>query len=259
MTTCRNSGKPLSPNLKLNTRQALRGDGLAAFLGDLSSRHSRSVQHTTAHPGTMSSAWHDVSIEGSYYDLYGTAGFVAYLKRRGVELYRDKVIASRQDCEYGASLGLPDWYLIGFATSFLTSRRQTPTSLGIPSRTTDKSISGSLNIVGSLLTNADVSESWMSVCVSSKQRDVIANARFRRPSQSSCPETQPRRRPRSKMSSHQLKRSPRSLPSRRQWTLASLSCSFPDIDAQMARRSSTGLPRRPSTKHFMGLTGSGFS
>ncbi len=51
--------------------------------------------------------YHDVSIEGSYYDLYGTTGFVAYLKRRGVELYRYKVIASRQDCECRPNFGFP--------------------------------------------------------------------------------------------------------------------------------------------------------
>lgn len=80
--------------------------------------------------------------------------------------------------------------------------------------------------------------------VVSNQRNVIANARFRRSSQNSCPESQPRRRPRSKMSPHQLKISPQSLPSRRQWNLAPSSYSFPDIDPQMARRTSTGLPKR---------------
>ncbi|RSL83667.1 hypothetical protein CEP52_016659 [Fusarium oligoseptatum] len=47
-----------------------------------------------------SRSWHQVSIEGSYFDEYGTAGFLDYLKRRGVDMFRYKVIASRKDYAY---------------------------------------------------------------------------------------------------------------------------------------------------------------
>ena len=42
---------------------------------------------------------HQVSLEYGYYDMYGTEGFMYYLKSRGVTMYRYKVIASRSDCE----------------------------------------------------------------------------------------------------------------------------------------------------------------
>ncbi len=50
---------------------------------------------TTVRPN----AWHTVPIQASYSDMYGTAGFLAYLKRRNIQMYRYKVIASARDCK----------------------------------------------------------------------------------------------------------------------------------------------------------------
>ncbi|KAF5694003.1 heterokaryon incompatibility 6 OR allele, partial [Fusarium mundagurra] len=44
--------------------------------------------------------YHIVPIEGSYYDEHGTLMFINYLKQRGIDMYRYKVIASRDDYAY---------------------------------------------------------------------------------------------------------------------------------------------------------------